>query len=158
MDTGSEHCLIRPGIVESGCFRVAKRPIRFVAANNSAMEGGNLEVEGMLCFHGKESESKKVREFRFSITFYLAEITVDAILSYRWLAEQGMTVNPRRHGLSFVGEAGVGWLSGESLNARYPPSNQLMEVVSSSSSSSDDSPPSSSTSQCCNVHGSVGGW
>ena len=154
VDTGSEHCLIRPEIVHSSCFNVAKRPIRFVAANNSAMEGGNLEVEGVLCFHGKESESKSFREFQFPVAFYLAGITVDAIISYRWLAEQGMVVNPRRHGLSFLGETGAGWLAGEGPNAKFPPAYLQNEVASSSS---DECPPSSSTSQCCDVHGSVGG-
>jgi hypothetical protein len=47
------------------------------------------------------------------IKFYEAEIGLDAIFSYQWLAENNLIVNPRRHVLLFHDREGAVWIPGQ---------------------------------------------
>ena len=44
--------------------------------------------------------------------FYEANIAVQAVISYGWLANQGLMVNPRRHGLFYSDKTSVVFLPG----------------------------------------------
>ena len=77
------------------------------------MIGGDREVVGNLCFRAKDTDSRESVELRFPVAFYEASILVDAIVSYAWLAEHGICINPRRHGLMCWGTQGMQWVSGE---------------------------------------------
>ena len=83
IDTGSEHNLIRTGVVDGSWLQPARRHITFLAANGSPLAGGAKEVIGDLCMIGRETESPGPLELRFPIALYEANIPVDAIISYR---------------------------------------------------------------------------
>ncbi len=53
---------------------------------------------------GKNIAGQQAVRMQCSIHMYEAEIAVQAILSYKWLADQNFMVHPRRHGLYFQGE------------------------------------------------------
>ncbi len=43
-------------------------------------------------------------KIKCALNMYEADISVQAILSYKWLADQNLIVHPRRHGLYFQDE------------------------------------------------------
>ncbi len=53
---------------------------------------------------GKTIAGQQAVRVQCSIHMYEAEIEVQAILSYKWLADQNFMVHPRRHGLYFQDE------------------------------------------------------
>ena len=53
---------------------------------------------------GKTIEGQQPVRVQTSIHMYEAEISAQAILSYKWLADQNFLVHPRRHGLYFQDE------------------------------------------------------
>lgn len=71
------------------------------AAYNIVLLGGDLGVNATLLLRGAEADRKPVLELHYPIHFIQAKLTAEAIISYGWLAEQGMLVEPRHHGLRF---------------------------------------------------------
>ena len=50
VDTGSQVNLIKKGIVHDSLFRVSKNPVKFIAANQQVVSGGQRELEGQFFF------------------------------------------------------------------------------------------------------------
>ena len=48
---------------------------------------------------GEKLPGRELGEVTLPLTAYDAEIDLDLILSYEWLAERGMDIYPREHGL-----------------------------------------------------------
>ena len=60
IDTGSEVNLIRQGLLLAKSFRPTANPVTFLAANQTMVEGGRLEVEGKLLMEGCEVDTKQI--------------------------------------------------------------------------------------------------
>ena len=60
-----------------------------------------MGVAGTAVLFGKELDTKRTTEIHCPIHFYEANITAQIIISYAWLAEQNLMVNPRRNSLYF---------------------------------------------------------
>jgi hypothetical protein len=112
LDTGAEVSLIRKGLLPANLFCDAASPFRLIAANNQIVEGGNLEVELAIhfCGVGKGTRTKHVVEM--PITLVEAEIDQDLILSYRWMGERGILIDPRKHGFWVQGGGQDLWVEG----------------------------------------------
>jgi hypothetical protein len=70
-------------------------------ADAAPLTGGKMGVSGTAVLGGTEEDSQTWVEIHCPIHFYEAQITAEAILSYRWLANQNLLVNPRRHALYY---------------------------------------------------------
>jgi len=97
--TGAEINLIRKGIVGSPYLAAVKRPLRIAAANQATMHGGEHEVHSTITLTGMGVDTGEERTLLVTTSFYVADIGVDAILSYEWLATYDFVVNPRRNAL-----------------------------------------------------------
>ena len=88
IDTGAEASLIRKGLMPASAFRKSANPLRLVAANQSCLPGGHLEVEVDIHLNATDVETKEKRVARIPTILYEAEIDEDIILSYRWMGER----------------------------------------------------------------------
>ena len=90
------------------------------------MAGGTREVELEVHIPALVIETKEKVIIGSKAAFYLVEIEEDLIISYGWLAERDIVVNPRQHGLNAtVGGIklripGVNVLPHQRANARLP--------------------------------------
>ena len=112
IDTGAEINLIRRGVALAACFGNMTRPITLTAANAGRLAGGDRCVEGVLHLRAVEVDTGKPQGLKCPIRLVEADITIDAILSYGWLAEHNFLVNPRRHGICNQHPEGMIWLEG----------------------------------------------
>ena len=74
-----------------------KRHLKIAMASHAIMPGGDREVSCLLTLSGLEHDTKEARVVQIPTTFYEADIGVEAILSYEWLAMYDFIVNPRMH-------------------------------------------------------------
>ena len=56
IDTGAEVALVRRGLIPDRYFRRSDKPMNFVTANRTILEGGKVEVGCTLCLEGKNVE------------------------------------------------------------------------------------------------------
>lgn len=105
MDTGAEANLIKKGKLDAVHFRPAKKLLQFTMANGQPLAGGDKTVDLMLAFQ-QEMDGKILPDYkRVSATFYEADITVDAILSFPWMQEKKIGIFPHLYALAeIVGE------------------------------------------------------
>ena len=73
-------------------------PLQLIAANNQRVEGGDKEVELTIRFCGVDTGTGSKHLVLMPSTLLEAEIDEDVILSYRWMAESGIQISPRKHG------------------------------------------------------------
>ena len=99
VDTGAQVNLIRRGITFPQFLIPVKRPLKIAMASQAIMAGGEREVYCLLTLMGKEIDVGEDRTLEVPTIFYEADIGVDAILSYEWLAMYDFVVNPNRHAL-----------------------------------------------------------
>ena len=102
IDTGAETNLIRRGLLPSERLRDARKPLALVTASGCRMGGGLKEVPLKLEFAKTRADSQAVQEWSTMASFYDAEIQVDAILGYKWLAARRLEVFPPLKSLAFV--------------------------------------------------------
>ena len=112
VDTGAEINLIRSSLLPREVTRSVYPPLSFTTANKGSLQGGDREASGFVHFQGRDPESNTKQKLTCPIRFYEADIPLDAIFSYAWLAEGDFCVNPRRHGLLFKDEEGMVWIEG----------------------------------------------
>ena len=112
IDTGAEVNLVRKGLLPDWVMQPVEKPMKFTTASSERLEGGKRQVVGTLHFQGVDPDTKSPQGLNCPITFYEAATTVDAILSYGWLAECNFLVNPQRHGIVYHDERGMVWLEG----------------------------------------------
>ena len=112
VDTGAEINLIRRDLVPAEAFRRAEKPITFVAANQMLVSGGQQEFETTLVVQGVDPDLGSPSSLRLPIVCYDADIGVDLILSYEWMAAMKMDVIPRRHGLLVQADGYALWVPG----------------------------------------------
>lgn len=112
VDTGAEVNLVRRDLVPAEFFRKADKPIRFMAANQTLVSGGQQELVGALLVQGADPDLGTPSTITFPIVCFDADIGVDLILSYEWMASMGMDVIPRKHGLMVHGDGTMLWVPG----------------------------------------------
>jgi len=113
VDTGAEVNLLRKGLVDERDFVESDRPRRFVTANQELMDGGLVEVPCTLFMEGVDMDTGRQVWAECPITFYDANVGVDALLSYEWLRKEDIDVQCRNHGLLVNREEGPIWVPGE---------------------------------------------
>ena len=101
VDTGAEINVIKKGLIPSELTHPNHRPITMTAADAAPLSGGKMGVSGTAVLGGTEEDTQTWIEIHCPIHFYEAQITAEAILSYSWLANQNLLVNPRRHALYY---------------------------------------------------------
>jgi hypothetical protein len=93
-DTGAECNLIKKGFVPHHLTNVAREKVNLLAVNGQVLQGGNRKTTVTLRFE-KQINGKKAPELaQYKIDFYEADIEVDGILSYAWMAKEKLGVFP----------------------------------------------------------------
>ena len=110
--TGAEVNLVNTKLVNQDLFAPAKKPVRLGVANSHLLQGGGREVTMFLSFWGHDVDTKKKVGFRTPLTAYDGEMMCDIILSYGWLAENNVLINPKRHGIIFPDNGRMIWVDG----------------------------------------------
>ena len=65
-----------------------------------------------LIFQSTDRDTGVSRRVSIPTTAYDGEMICDIILSYGWLAQNNCLLNPRRHGILFMGDNGATWVPG----------------------------------------------
>ncbi len=104
VDTGAEVNIIRTGIIPHQSLQHDIHPLTLKGADDTCLKGGNLCVIGVGELVGHDKESQRNVHVQRAIHMYEANITVQAFLSYKWLADHNFMLHPRRHGLYFQDE------------------------------------------------------
>ena len=128
VDTGAEVNIIRRGVIPDNFLQKDSHPLTLRGANETKLKGGNLCIRGVCTMEGKAVVGQQPVKIQCALHMYEADISVQAILSYKWLADQNFIVHPRRHGLYFQDEnleVFVSGLQGEDKR----PSARLDKVV-----------------------------
>ena len=115
VDTGAEVNVIRSGVIPEGDLITLEHPWRLTAANQQTIVGGDREARVVLRLTGVEVDTKKQCGLKIPTTFLVADLgKVDAILSYNWLSDAHLIVNPSRHGIFLTDHEGRGmiWVAG----------------------------------------------
>ena len=89
VDTGAEANLLSKNLFPDGSWKVARRPLNLLTVAGERLEGGDKEINLDLTF-GIEGDSEGT--WVSHGLFHSADIHVDAILSFPWLRERGLTV------------------------------------------------------------------
>lgn len=100
VDTGAQVNLVRSNLVPPEFLKMAKDPVRLLAANNSVLFGGDKTVEIELHFQEEREGILSSNPLCFRAEFYVAEIDVDMILSYPWLRQNQVGVFPHHDALA----------------------------------------------------------
>jgi len=121
VDTGAEANLIKKGFFNDSLMRSAREPLSFFHREWATLGGGKITAKLTLFFEQVVSGQKLPNVRSFQANFYEAEIGVDAILSFPWMAEHKIGVFPHHQALAleepvFTLLFGVG--SGSSRRAR----------------------------------------
>ena len=112
VDTGSEYNLCRKELFSAEHWTTSEQPVTFLAANHSVVPGGEKEVHTIVHLVGRLAAGKVTREVRLPARFYGAEIGVDLILSYSWLAQHQVLVDPTEGALFLLKEKGRPYVKG----------------------------------------------
>ena len=96
IDTGAEVNLVRKGLISAPHLKPAPKLVRFITANGGTLAGGREVVDINLVFKVESPvDEGQAEELVIPTCFYEAEISGDAILSYKWLADNDLQVYPR---------------------------------------------------------------
>ena len=99
VDTGAEANLVRQGLLPEHLTYPATKPLRFETANGQALGGGNVCTRLKLKLISESGELSSPENVEFDVEFYEANIKVDAILSYPWLAQAKLGIFPHHKAL-----------------------------------------------------------
>ena len=120
VDTGSDINLIRRDLVPQQCLVPSRRPMCILAANQMSMGGDHRELQGTLIIRGQASSLCIPNTLEIPVVAYDADIDVDAILSYEWLATQNVDILPRSHGVRINLNQWHLWVPGAGLADAIP--------------------------------------
>ncbi len=101
VDTGAEVNIIRRGFIPEHSLEKDSHPLTLRGVNETKLKGANLCLRGVCTMEGKAVVGQQPVKIQCALHMYEADISVQAILSYQWLAYQNFIVHPRRHGLYF---------------------------------------------------------
>ncbi len=100
VDTGAQANLINEELIPKNCMRWARDQLHLVAANGLSIPGGNFEVKAQTTLQKVTRDGGFVGVQHLGVSLHVAQLSLDAILSYPWLAENGLLVDPQRNTLS----------------------------------------------------------
>ena len=100
VDTGAEANLIRTGLVPKRFTRPAHKVLELVAVNGQVLQGGKTTADVKVYFTQEVNGEIQGKELDFNVTFWEADIEVDAILSHPWLFENKIGVFPHHKALA----------------------------------------------------------
>ena len=100
IDTGAEANLIRMGLAPSHLLRQAKYPMKLIAANGQRLGGGERVLAAILGFEAQKNGIWQDELMEFGASFFEAEINVDAIISFSWMAQHKIGVFPHKRALA----------------------------------------------------------
>ena len=94
VDTGAEANIVKLGKLPRHLVYAAPKALKFVTASGQRLRGGDTCIDLNLEFM-QEVDGKILPEvLRIRTTFFEADIRVDAILSYPWMAQNQLGVFP----------------------------------------------------------------
>jgi hypothetical protein len=99
VDTGAEANLIRQGFVSDHLMHSAENPLKFETVNGQVLSGGTRCTKVRMKLLGEENNGTPPECFEYEVEFYEANIKVDAILSFPWLAQAKLGVFPHHRAL-----------------------------------------------------------
>ena len=88
IDTGSQANLINEDLIPKGCLTWARDQLHLVAANGLKIPGGNYEVHTKTQLQKVTQQGFFMGLQDFEASFHVAQLSLDAILSYPWLAKK----------------------------------------------------------------------
>ena len=91
----------KKGLVPPHQLQTAPARLKLLTASGSALPGGNEQTVCELEIEGLDSVAWERVTGKFQTTFLVADIWVDAILSFGWLYQHGLAIHPRAHGLAY---------------------------------------------------------
>ena len=100
VDTGAEANLVRKGFLDDFFLRNAREPLSFVTANGQPLEGGKRTAKFTMFFDQVVDGRTLPQTRSFEAEFYEAVISVDAILSFPWMADHKIGVFPHHQALA----------------------------------------------------------
>jgi hypothetical protein len=99
VDTGAEANLVKKGLIPEHLFYPAKDPVKFETGSGQSPAGGSKCTIVKLLLRLEKNDNVEPEEVGYNAEFYDAEIKVDAILSYPWLAKAKLGIFPHHHAL-----------------------------------------------------------
>ena len=99
IDTGAQANLINEDLIPKGCLTWARDQLHLVAANGLKIPGGNYEVHTKTQLQKLTQQGAFMGLQDFEASFHGAQLSLDAILSYPWLAKNGLVVGPQKNSL-----------------------------------------------------------
>ena len=99
IDTGAEANLIKRRVVPEHLTYAAKDPLCFETANGQILAGGKRCTSVKMKLE-KERGQNSPETVEYGVEFYEADIKVDAIISYPWLAKAGLGIFPHHKALA----------------------------------------------------------
>ena len=112
VDTGSEVNLIRKGLLDPAYTKVCGPEVHFCAVNKQSLGNYHRQFSCDIVLPGTVQDTGSHTELVCPIREFDAQIDVDMILSYEWLARKNAQVYPRRHGMAFEREGYSVWVPG----------------------------------------------
>ena len=102
IDTGADINLIRTGLTEPRHLTMVKNPLQITTANRAIMPGGEKQVNCTILMKGVDIDTKEEQAYHLPIKFYEADIGVEGILCYNWLATYDLVIRPFKNCLQKV--------------------------------------------------------
>ena len=103
------------------------QPVKFRAANQQTLPGGDLGVHGHLQMKAR-TEHGASYAVAFPALLYGAQIQADVILSYSWLSEHGMAVVPLEHAMVWLTGPELMWVDAYETTHGTPPRASTWQV------------------------------
>ena len=100
LDTGAPANLFNEELVARGCMQWARDQLHLVAANSSSIPGGNYEVKAQTSLQKFTRKGGSMGEQKLRVSLHVAQLSLDAIPSYPWLAENELLMDPQQNTLS----------------------------------------------------------
>ena len=110
VDTGADINLLRKGLVDPKFLTPAKYPLEITTVSRSPMEGGSLETYAWVYLSGTDQDTREIKVLKCPAQFYEADIGVEGILCYEWLATFDLTLRPHKNCMQWVDSATKSWV------------------------------------------------
>ena len=110
IDTGADINLTRTGITDTKYLTTVKHPLQITTASRSVMQGGEKEVECLPVMSSFDIDSSEEATYKLPVKFYEADIGVEGILCYEWLAMYDLVVRPFKNCLQKVDDISRAWV------------------------------------------------
>ena len=129
VDTGAEYNLCRIGLLPAGEWKKAEKPLRFYAADQSPLGGGERQMSCRVTLEGQYPCEPHPHECQLSADFYEADIQQDVILSYTWMAQHGVSVCPAHNAILIGATPPPLWVKGAGHTEEIPPCQEDSQVA-----------------------------